>query len=831
MKKQTVGIVAHVDAGKTTCIEAMLYQSGAIRRLGRVDHRDTVMDYDAEERTHGITIYAKEGHFDWLDTRFYLIDTPGHVDFSAEMERSLSILDCAVLVINGQDGVQAHTETIWKCLAHYHVPVIVFINKMDISYLAEEQLIKDLQTKCSDTCIAFDRQGYEEELSLCQDTLLEEYAQTGHMQEEHLCDAFYQRAFFPVLFGSALKLQGIKELMDLLARFSPCRTYPLDFGARIYKISKDEKGDRLSHVKITGGVLQAKDKISEQEKVDAIRLYQGNSFELLNAAEAGDVVALKGLTSFEAGQGLGFEKDSEKPLLNAYMTYELILPAGTNTLALSETMKQLAEEDPQLEVSIDEKFQKIQIQIMGEMQKEVLQKKIAALSGIEIGFGTGSIVYQETIRTAVEGAGHFEPLRHYAEVHVRLEPLPAGSGIEVESICSKDELNASWQRSIISALQRKRHLGVLSGSPLTDVRIILTAGRGSIKHTSGGDFRQAALRAVRQALMKADSILLEPYYTFVLNVPAASLSRALFDLDTKNAEVTVEEEKNGTMTIHGRGPVRTLTNYQNEVTAYTKGLGRFFCTLEGYHPCLDAAALLADIAYDPEADLKNPSGSVFCANGAGYNVSWQDADALMHIQLKKESSESFTKEKIKVSEEDLSSLLQSASSNNRNTGKEKKAKAEPEKEKKMPVQKKLPSLLIVDGYNMIYDWPELKQTAKEDLYAARAKLISILQNYQAYTGEAIILVFDGYQRPDNHGTTLKKGSLTIVYTKTDETADAWIERAGYEYRNTYALSVATSDGLIQNAVFSQGALRMSAREFKDRIDFANQQIKEKTEHL
>lgn len=831
MKKQTVGIVAHVDAGKTTCIEAMLYQSGTIRKLGRVDHRDTVMDYDEEERSHGITIYAKEAHFDWKDTRFYLIDTPGHVDFSAEMERSLSILDCAVLVINGQDGVQPHTETIWKCLAHYHIPVIVFINKMDISYLPAEQLIKDLHAKCSDACVAFHQEGYEEELSLTDDILLEEYMQTGSFQQDSLLDAFYQRKFFPVLLGSALKMQGIDELMDLLSFFTPERTYPQDFGARIYKISTDEKGDRLTHVKITGGVLKAKDKISETEKADAIRLYQGSSFTLMNEAEAGDVAALKGITSFEPGQGLGFEKDSEKPLLSAYMTYELILPAGTNTLALNETMKQLAEEDPQLEVSIDEKTQKIQIQIMGEMQKEVLQKKILERSGIEIGFGIGSIVYQETIKDPVEGAGHFEPLRHYAEVHLRLEPLPAGSGIEVISTCSSDELNSSWQRSIISALQRKRHLGVLSGSPLTDVRIILTAGRGSIKHTSGGDFRQAALRAVRQALMKAESILLEPYYTFTLNVPAASLSRALFDLETRNAEVAVNEETNGTMTIQGKGPVRTLTNYQSEVTSYTKGLGRFSCALEGYHPSQAAAKIIAEISYDPEADLRNPSGSVFCANGAGYYVPWNEADSLMHVQLKKESTASFEREKIKVNEADLSAILKSAVSNNRNEKKEARPKAEPKPEKQKAAPKNLPSLLIIDGYNMIYDWPELKEIAKEDLYDARAKLTSILQNYQAYTGEQMILVFDGYQKQDNHGTVLKKGNLTIVYTRTDETADAWIERAGYEYRNTYALSVATSDGLIQNAVFSQGALRISAREFKNRIDFINTQIKEKTENL
>ncbi len=831
MKKQTVGIVAHVDAGKTTCIEALLYQSGAIRKLGRVDHRDTIMDYDEQERSHGITIYAKEGHFDWKDTRFYLIDTPGHVDFSAEMERSLAVLDYAVLVINGQDGVQSHTQTIWKCLAHYHVPVIVFINKMDISYLSSEQLCHDLQTKCSDACLPFDMDHPEEELSLCSDALLEEYSETGAFQQKTLQDAFYEREFFPVFFGSALKLNGIEALMDAMQYFSVSRTYPSEFGARIYKISQDEKGDRLTHVKITGGTLKAKEKLSEEEKVDAIRIYQGNSFELINEAEAGDVAALKGLTSFEAGQGLGFEQDAEKPLLSAFMTYELILPAGANALALMDVMKQLAEEDPQLEVAVDEKSQKIQVQIMGEMQMEVLQKKILERSGIEIGFGVGSIVYQETIASMVEGAGHFEPLRHYAEVHVRLEPLPAGSGIEVMSECSSDELSSTWQRSILSSLQRKRHLGVLTGSPLTDVKIVLTAGKGSIKHTSGGDFRQASLRAVRQALMKAESILLEPYYSFTLTVPSASLSRALFDLETKNAEVAIEDTSSDMAVIHGKGPVRTLTNYQNEVTAYTRGLGRFNCSLEGYHPSAAKEAIIAKTAYDPEADLHNPAGSVFCVNGAGTYIPWSEADEHMHVQLKKESTATYTREKIKVAEEDLQMILKNATSMNRNEKKQPRIKPESEKEKKKAVPKNLPGLLIVDGYNMIYDWPELKDVAKEDLYSARAKLLSILQNYQAYTGEAIIVVFDGYLKPDNHGTVLKRGKLTVVYTKTDETADAWIERAGYEYRSQYALSVATSDGLIQNAVFSQGALRISAREFKNRIDFVNAQIKEKTEQL
>jgi small GTP-binding protein len=832
MKKQTVGIVAHVDAGKTTCIEAMLYQSGAIRKLGRVDHRDTVMDYDAEERAHGITIYAKEAHFDYKDTRFYLIDTPGHADFSSEMERSLAILDLAVVVINGQDGVQSHTETIWKCLAHYHIPVLVFINKMDISFLSKEQLIKDLQTKCSDACIAFQEADTEEEASLCDDAMLEEYTETGHLSEEAMRCAFYQRKIFPVLFGSALKMDGIDALLDLLVQMAPERIYPEAFGAKVYKISMDEQGERLAHLKITGGRIAVKEKIGETEKIDAIRMYQGAQYDACKEAEAGDVIAVKGLNSAEAGDGLGFEEKTGHPLLQACMTYELVNDEHANALALAETMKQLAAEDPQLQVSIDEKSQKIQVQIMGEMQKEVLQKKILESSGITVGFGTGEILYQETIASAADGAGHFEPLRHYAEVHLHLEPLPAGSGIVIDTACSSDELNASWQRSILSSLQRKRHLGVLSGSPLTDVRITLIAGKGSIKHTSGGDFRQASLRAVRQALMKADSVLLEPYDSFVLSVPAAFLSRALFDLQQRHADVKVSEQENGWMNISGRGPVRMMVNYQNEVIAYTKGSGRYTSSFEGYHPCMDAASIIAEIGYDPQMDLKNPADSVFCANGTGYNAGWAEADAQMDIPLKKESSASYHTETVKVAEEDLHAILQSASSNNRNASKEMhSAVQKDEKESRKRAAPHLPSLLIIDGYNMIYDWPETKDLVKEDLYAARNTLLAILQNYQAYTKDAMIVVFDGYLKKDNPGSVIKKKDLTIVYTKTDETADAWIESAGYRYRGIYALSVATSDGLIQNAVFSQGALRISAREMHERIAFADRQIKEKSEHL
>ena len=827
MKKITVGILAHVDAGKTTCIESMLYDSGVIRKPGRVDHRDTVLDYDEEERGHGITIYAKEAHFNWKNTEVFVIDTPGHVDFSAEMERSLQILDLAIILINGQDGVQSHTETIWKCLEHNHIPAIIFVNKMDISHYSEEELLKDLQNHCSDMCMAWNSADRMDSLAMVSDEMLEEYTETGKITDDKVVNALYERKFFPVLFGSALKNEGVKELLDLIDDFSRDIDYPEEFGARVYKVSEDEQGNRLTHVKITGGLLKTKTRLSDEEKVDQIRLYNGTGYEMLPEAEAGMVVSLKGLNSYEPGAGMGFEPDHDKPLLNGFMNYELVLPPGANALVLADTCKELAAEDPQLNLSIDEKTKQIHVQIMGNMQMEVLQKKIQEKSGITVGFSTGRIVYEETVASEVEGAGHFEPLRHYAEVHVRLEPLKRGSGIQVVSEVSTDELSSSWQRSILSALTRKRHRGVLTGSPLTDVRIVLTAGKGNIKHTTGGDFRQAACRAVRQSLMKADSLLLEPYYSFELEIPSAFLSRSLYDLETKHAKVEVEEQSDGTMLVKGRGPVRTLMNYQNDVIAYTKGKGRFHAVMEGYDVSDSADEIIQEIGYDPEMDLYNSPDSVFCANGTGYTVPWNEADAHMHIQLKdhKEGNSYSSRDiRYKVNDQDLGYILQMTSGKNRNQEKEaarkrmeENARKEEEKKKKIIAEKHLPELLIVDGYNMIYAWDSLKDLAYEDLSLARDKLIDDLFNYLPYLEHPITVVFDGYKVKGNIGTTYHRKDLTVIYTKAGETADAWLERSSYELKGKYKVTYATSDGLIQNAVFSQGGLRMSARELESRL--------------
>ena len=820
VKHICTGLLAHVDAGKTTCVEAMLLNSGTIRKAGRVDHSDTILDYDEQERSYGITIYAKEAHMKWMDAEIDLIDTPGHVDFSAEMERSLSVLDVAVLLINGQDGVQAHTHTIWKCLAHYHVPCIVFVNKMDISFHTQQELLEDLHMHCSDMCVQWD-ENRDDTLALANDEILEAVSQTGVIPEQLLQQAFMKRQFFPVLFGSALKNQGVDTLMNLMCQLVPQREYPETFGAKVFRVSLDPQGNRLTHMRITGGILRARDRFNEEDKADQIRRYNGVRYDLLMEAGGGEVVCVKGISSMEPGAGLGFEKDSSSSLLNASMTYQLELPEGASPLVLSDTCATLASEDPRLEISTDERTGRISVCIMGKMQMEVLQKKIYESSGIMVGFSTGKIVYQETIREPVDGAGHFEPLRHYAEVHVRLEPLPTGSGIQVVNGIGTDSLSTAWQRSILSALSRKRHRGVLTGSFLTDVRIILTAGKGHIKHTTGGDFRQAASRAVRQALMKAESILLEPYESFELTVPSESLSRALFDLENRECSVEVKENENGTMRIQGEGPVRTLQNYNGEVTVYTKGKGIFLSETAGFRPCKEADRIIAEIGYDPEMDLHNPADSVFCANGSGYNVRWDEADEHMHIQLKNGEvpSSAMRSTRYKVSEGDLGYIMEMTAGRNRNPDKEAEERIRKEKEKKreemaemsrVKASVNLAEMMVVDGYNMIYAWEELKSLAQEDLYLAREKLITALYNWQAYYGHPITVVFDGYRVANKTGTTLKKQDLMIVYTKTGETADTWIERFSYQNQNRFRITYVTSDALIQNAVLSRNGLRMSA---------------------
>ena len=816
MKKLVVGILAHVDAGKTTCIEGMLYKSGRIRKLGRVDHRDAFLDYDAEERSHGITIYSKEANFAWKDAQVYVIDTPGHADFSSEMERCLQALDLAIILINGQDGVQSHTETIWNCLEHYQVPALIFVNKMDISYRSREELLQDLAEKCSDNCIDFAADDRDEKLALVNETLLNEVLEGDGAREESIAAAVKARECFPVFFGSALKLEGLEALMDMIASLAEEKDSSGEFGARVYKISSDEQGNRLTHVRITSGSLKAKQKIGEEEKADQLRLYNGHDFEMINEAENGTICVIKGLEKIEEGAGLGIEENGQKPILNAFMSYELLLPAGANVLALAETCRQMADEDPALQMVADPESGKITLQMMGEMQKEILEKKIRERSGIAVGFGTGRIIYRETITESVVGAGHFEPLRHYAEAQVRLTPLARGSGIVIANDCPTDILSATWQRAILAALRDKHHRGVLTGAELTDVKITLLAGKGHIKHTEGGDFRQAASRAVRQALMKTESILLEPYYSFELTVPPESLSRALFELETKQCTFEVKEQTETKITVTGRGAVRLLTNYQTEVLSYTKGQGRFSCTADGYDLCKDRDEIVAASGYDPERDMRNPTGSVFCTHGSGYYVPWYEVEDHVELITEKRPTASLQHRRYNVSENDMDRILEMSTGRNRNEHKQAPKKKEPDEASKHKThEKQLPDCLIIDGYNMIFSWKALQQAGEEDITTAREKLIDMIHAYQGYTRQKTIIVFDGYKAKGNIGSETKRGDLSIVYTRTGQTADQYIERLCAQLKGTYRLTVASSDGLIQNSVFSHGAMRMSARELEN----------------
>lgn len=820
MKRIVVGMVAHVDAGKTTCIESMLFKSGKIRKQGRVDHGDTVLDYDEEERKHGITIYAKDACFQWKNNEFYVIDTPGHVDFSSEMERVLSVLDLAVIVINGQDGVQSHTETIWKCLDHYHVPCIIFVNKMDISHLSREDLLKDLRKHCSPDCIDWESEDREDALSMVNEDVMEEYLATGSLDKEAVQAAFAARQFFPVLFGAALKNDNTEALLDAAADLAMEKQYPEEFGARVFRVSVDKDGTRLTHVKVTGGVLHARQKLTDEEKADQIRLYTGAGYEMVQQAEAGMICTIKGLSHIEPGTGLGFEPDSEKPLLNAFLDYRLLLPEGADVLALSDVCSELASEDPQLMIDLDPDRHSIHVRIMGEMQMEVLQKKIQERSGISVGFGTGGIVFQETVAEPVIGVGHFEPLRHYAEVVVRLEPGKRGEGVEVTSEVPRGSLSAVWERSILSHLSRE-HRGVLTGSPLTDVKIVLVAARGNLKHTSGGDFRQAARRAVRQALMKADCLLLEPYYDFTVRVPSENLSRVLYDLEQKDCSVEIGAAEDEYQIITGQGPVRTMLNYQKDLTAETRGKGRFQASLAGYQEVKDQEAAVKARGYDPESDLRNPTGSVFCANGAGYYVPWTDVEKHMHIDLKhEESSSGYRHMTMKVEEKDLDGILQRASGNNRSEKKRvkplKKKDDEREHVEIREAKKKMRTMLI-DGYNCLYSWKALEPYRQESIAVARERLIDVIFAWQPYYRAPIRLVFDGYRRKENAGSSYKRGGVEVIYTPTDLTADAWIEKQVYELKGKVELAVVTSDALIQNAVLAGGARRISSRELEDEI--------------
>lgn len=820
MKKITIGILAHVDAGKTTCIESMLYLSSQIKKVGRVDHKDSFLDFDKQERERGITIYSKPAHFDWKETEIFVIDTPGHVDFSSEMERVLQVLDAAIVLISAQEGIQAHTKTILQCLEQYNIPILFFINKMDIAYKAKAEILEEMQHSFSENCIDLASDDAQEQLAMINDSMLASFLEKGEVEREQIQEAFYTRQLYPLYFGSALKLDGVSELLDGIDRLLIGKQYPTEFGAKIFKI--DEEGN--AYVKITGGSLQVKETING-EKIDQIRIYNGQKYKTVQNVDSGDICVLKGLKNVQVGEGLGREKNSPKPLLSGWLEYELLLPEGMDPQQIWPFCQRLEKEDPALKLQYDEVKKKISLSLMGEVQKEILANNIYKGTGYHVGFTQGKVVFKETIKDKVYGVGHFEPLRHYAEVHVVLEPLPPGSGIQIVNENKMENLSLGWQQQIMHALHYP-HKGVLIGSLLSDVRIKWIAGAGNLKHTSAQDFKQAAKRAVRQALKKAQSIVLEPYYDFEIEVPTAALSRTLYALENHYADFEIESSLEDTAIIKGKGPVRFFINFQSELIAFSQGKGKIQMGTTHYYPAKDQEQIVQESTYDPEADLANPTGSIFCAQGAGFYVPYDEVEAYMHLHpLDHEVSSSYARVRYKVSDAEVKRVFEQISGSNK---KEKVHKPHPKTKTDLPFQKveiqeRKPECLVVDGYNMIFGWKSLRDLARVDYNAARERLIDMIVNYQGYKGIDVYLVFDAYRRKETSARDEQRGRTKIIFTRYGETADSYIEKLVHRLKNTYTIMVATSDGLIQNSILAQGAMRLSALELEGRVNRINTQ--------
>ena len=861
-RRLNVGILAHVDAGKTTLSEGMLYLSGSIRDMGRVDHGDAFLDTYEMERERGITIFSKQAVLSWKDIELTLLDTPGHVDFSAEMERVLQVLDYAVLVISGTDGVQGHTVTLWRLLKRYNVPVFLFINKMDREGTDRNALMSELKGRLDEGCtdieaIRENDPDRLESLAVCDDAMLEEYLETGSICKNTLRRTIAERKVFPCWFGSALKAEGITELLDGIREYSISPEYPEKFGAKVYKIARDPQGNRLTYLKVTGGELKVKELIPGIEgKVNQIRIYSGVRYELVQSAQAGMVCAVTGLEGTYPGQGMGEEKDSDIPVLEPVLTYRVELPEGCDVHTMLTNLRQLEEEEPELHIVWAGETQEIHIQLMGEVQTEVLQRLIKDRYGVLVEFREGRIIYKETIAGPVEGVGHFEPLRHYAEVHLLLEPGERGSGMQFSSECSEDILDRNWQRLILTHLEEKEHRGVLTGSVLTDVRITLVAGRAHQKHTEGGDFRQATYRAVRQGLMKAESVLLEPYYEFRMELPMENVGRAMTDIQRMNGTFEGPEAENDQAVLTGSAPVSEMRGYQKEFAAYTGGFGRLFCTLKGYDVCHDAENVVGEISYDPDSDIDNTADSVFCAHGAGFIVPWYQVEEYMHVESTMKDAEEqgegtdrrqaarlvraqAASRTIELTREELDAIYVrtpdpvrknvsstpvkvSATSEddrwrNRDTSADRKRKTSGEE------------YLLVDGYNIIFAWDELRELSEIDLAAARGRLADILCNYQGYRKCTLILVFDAYKVEGNPGEVAKYHNIHIVYTKEAETADQYIEKTVRKISKHHSVTVATSDALEQVIILGQGARRMSAAGLKEEVELALKEIR--GEHL
>ena len=846
-----IGLLAHVDAGKTTLAESLLYHTGAIRKMGRVDHQNAFLDTYELERARGITIFSKQAGFTLGDREVVLLDTPGHVDFSAEMERTLQILDYAVLIIGGTDGVQGHVETLWRLLRQYKIPVFLFINKMDQDGADPAEILKELQGRLDEKCIDFtDSQPQEEfmeNLAMCDETVLETYLEEGEISREQTAELIARRKVFPCYFGSALKSQGIREFLEGLERYMKVPDYPETFGAKVYKISRDEKGSRLTHMKITGGRLNVKQVLSGEdweEKADQIRIYSGAGFEAVKEVSAGAVCAVTGLTRTHAGQGLGIEQTSGEPLLIPVLNYEIQLPEECDVHQMFLKLRQLEEEEPELHIVWNPQLNEIHAQVMGEVQIEILKNMIQERFGISVEFGSGNIVYKETIEEPVEGIGHFEPLRHYAEVHLLLEPGEPGSGLEFAVSCSEDMLDKNWQRLILTHLEEKAHKGVLTGSDITDMKITLVAGKAHLKHTEGGDFRQATYRAVRQGLRKARSVLLEPVYEYRLEVPSDMVGRAMTDIQKMYGTFQGPEIEGEMSVLTGVAPVVTMGGYQSDVTAYTRGRGRLSCTLKGYQPCHNAEEVIEAAGYEPDADMENPTGSVFCAHGAGFVVNWDEVDTYAHIQtdlgLDETDQETIPQmqpsqpyksfDEIRLDQEELEEIftrtygpIKRERNAFQKTSRTVTAPASPRKSKPKEPEKEY---LLVDGYNIIFAWEDLNELAKVNIEGARNKLMDILCNYQGYKKCTLILVFDAYKVEGGQGSVQKYHNIHVVYTKEAETADQYIEKTVHEIGRKYHVTVATSDALEQVIILGQGADRLSARNLREEIQRMKEEIRE-----
>lgn len=892
MKKLVVGILAHVDSGKTTLSEAMLYTAGKIRKLGRVDHKDAYLDTDAQERERGITIFSKQAVFTYDGMEITLLDTPGHVDFSAEMERTLQVLDYAILVINGVDGVQSHTDTLWKLLKRYEIPTFIFVNKMDMDGADKDAVFQNIRKKLDGDCVDFSSGDRDEQIAMADERLLDTYLDSGMVEVEDIIEAILDRKIFPCFWGSALKLSGVQELLDAMNTYMVMPAYNAEFGGRIFKISRDAKGERLTYMKVTGGSLKCREQIEGTEgKVNQIRIYSGARYETVEEASAGTVCAVTGLGETSAGQGVGCEQENVFAGLEPVLSYKVSYPEDKDAVVVLRDIRQLEEEEPELHVEFAQETGEIFVKVMGQVQLQVLTQIIKDRFGYLISFGMGRIIYKETLAEPVMGVGHFEPLRHYAEVHLLMEPLEPGSGMQFDTICSEDVLDKNWQRLILTHLEEKEYRGVLTGAPITDMKITVTAGRAHQKHTEGGDFRQATYRAVRQGLMMGECRLLEPVYAFRLEIPTEMTGRAMNDITRMHGRFAQPEIEGEMSILTGTAPVATMQEYQQDVTAYTRGQGKLSCTLQGYEPCHNEDEVLAASTYDPELDMANPASSVFCAHGAGYIVDWYDVYDMMHVKedpgfalagmedvlrnITSEPTEADEDNRKRMArerqdagapvydEKELEDIfVRTYGSNSRENAAYNKAgfnrhnksvseadwyvKKAAEHGKSKTAGAQTPSVgsktadtgiarpgayrkqkgekeyLLVDGYNVIFAWDDLKALAAVNIDSARDKLIDVMSNYQGYVGCELILVFDAYKVKQNPGSITKHGNIHVVYTKEAETADMYIEKTTHELGRKYKVTVASSDGLEQLIIMGQGALRMSSRGLREEVERVNQ---------